>query len=71
LHPFFHADTENSPLLDADGDVLMEGVEAVLKAGPDPRERVVTSGESQRKGISHSRVFEPKRSEDGSLDATN
>jgi hypothetical protein len=49
----------------------MEGVEAVLKAGPDPRERVVTSGESQRKGISHSRVFEPKRSEDGSLDATN
>ena len=36
----------SSPLLDADGDVLVDGVEAVLKAGPDPGEQVVTSGES-------------------------
>jgi hypothetical protein len=26
LHPFFHTDTEKSPVLDADGDVLVEGV---------------------------------------------
>ena len=32
LHPFFDTDTEKSPVLDADGDVLVERVEAVLQA---------------------------------------
>jgi len=30
-----------------------------------------SAGSSQSEGLSHSRVFEPKRSEDGSLEATN
>jgi hypothetical protein len=42
LQPFFHADTEKSPLFDADGDVLAEFVQAVLQTGKGRPEILAT-----------------------------